>query len=82
MKLLKILELILILDEVAVRNEALISYKIIISQINPADNESELMDLMFRLSSSEYMNQRLSAINLIPAIYKYLNFNNKLTIVK
>jgi hypothetical protein len=79
---MKVLELILILDEFAVRNEALISYKAILSQINPTDIESELIDLIVKLSTSEYMNQRSSAINLIPSIYKFLNPISRLAVVK
>jgi hypothetical protein len=48
--------------------------KIILSQVNPSDFEADLLDMINRLSASEYINQKQSAINLISIIYK--NFNN------
>ena len=81
-KLFKILELLLILDEQSVRNEALITFKTILSQVNPADYEADLMDLINRLSSSEYINQRQSAINLIPVVFVHMSGNNKTNLVR
>ncbi len=81
-KLFKILELLLVLDELPVRKEAVMTFKSILSQLNPADFESELMDLITKLGSNEYMNQKQSAINLIPSIYLFVGINNKTTLVK
>lgn len=78
-KLFKILELLLILDEQSVRTEALITFKIILSLVNPSDYENDLVDLITRLANSEYANQRQSAINLISPVYKFLNSTNKNT---
>lgn len=59
------------------RNEALITFKTILSQINPVEHETELIEMVNRLANSEYSNQKQSAIHLIPAIYKFLNTSNK-----
>ncbi len=76
------MELLLVLDEQAVRNEALITFKIILSQINPQDFEAELMDLILKLGKSEYMSQRQSAVNLIPAVYSKMNQINKSILIR
>ncbi len=81
-KLFKILELLLILDETSVRNEALISIKTILSYVNPSDHEKDLIDLINRLNSSEYSNQKIAAINLTPTVFKYFNSGNKLALIK
>jgi hypothetical protein len=81
-KLLKILELLLVLDELPVRNEAVITFKAILSQLNPADFESELMDMILKLGGNEYMNQKQSAINLIPSVYLFVGSNNKALLIK
>jgi len=75
---------LLTLDELSVRNEALISFKKILSQINPQDNdiESLLMDLITRLLRSEYIIQRNSAINLITPVYKFMNQEHKLILIR
>ena len=81
-KLFKLLELLLILDEQSVRNEALITFKIILSHVNPKDYEADIMDLILRLGNSEYMNQRQSAINLIPVVFTFMSNNNKANLIK
>ncbi len=81
-KLFKLLELLLILDEQSVRNEALITFKIILSHVNPKDYETDIMDLILRLGNSEYMNQRQSAINLIPVVFTFMSNNNKANLIK
>ena len=81
-KLLKLLEVLLVIDEISVRNEALITFKIILSQINPSDLETEIMDLINRLSSSEYIHQKQTAIPIIPLVLKGFNNNNRLSLTK
>jgi hypothetical protein len=79
-KLFKILELLLILDELSVRNEALISFKIILSQVNPSEFENDLVEMLTRLALSDYANQKLSAINLIPSIFNSLSTSNRIVV--
>jgi hypothetical protein len=74
--------LLLVLDELPVRNEAVITFKAILSQINPTEFESELMELILKLGGNEYMNQKQSAINLIPSVYLYVNSTNKSNLTK
>ena len=81
-KLFKLLELLLVLDEYSMRNEALITFKSVLSQINPSEYEAELMDLLIRLSSSEYINQKQAAVNLIPAVFIFFGSNNKSNLIK
>jgi hypothetical protein len=82
LKILKILEILLVLDEQSVRNEALNSYKLILLQINPAEIENEIFDLIQRLLAKEYSTHKIPAINLIPAIYPFLSQSNKSIIIK
>jgi hypothetical protein len=81
-KILKILEILLVVDEQSVRNEALNSYKLILLQINPSDIEGEIIDLINRLLAKEYATHKIPAIDLIPTIYSYLSQSNKSIIVK
>ncbi len=74
--------MLLVLDELPVRNEAVITFKAILSQINPTEFESELMELILKLGGNEYMNQKQSAINLIPSVYLYVNSTNKSNLTK
>jgi hypothetical protein len=76
------LEILLILDEQSVRNEALNSYKLILLQINPVDIETEIFETIQRLLAKEYSSHKIPGINLIPAIYRYLSQSNKSAIVK
>jgi hypothetical protein len=55
----------------------MISFKILLSQINPGDLEKELMELLSRLAESDYSPQKQSAINMIPFIFKYVSKENK-----
>lgn len=82
LKILKILEILLVLDEQSVRNEALNSYKLILLQINPSEIENEIFDLIQRLLGKEYSTHKIPAINLLPAVYPFLNQSNKSIVIK
>lgn len=51
--------------------------KTILSNINITDFETELMELIGKLATSEYSNQKHSAIILIPVILKHMGTINK-----
>lgn len=55
----------------------MISFKFLLSQINPGDLENELMELLSRLAESDYSPQKQSAINLIPLIFRHVSKENK-----
>jgi len=76
------LEILLVVDEQSVRNEALNSYKLILLQINPTDLENDIIDLIQRLLSKEYVTHKIPAIYLFPVIYPYLSQSNKSIVVK
>ena len=82
LKILKILEILLVLDEQSVRNEALNSYKLILLQINPSEIENDIFDLIQKLLGKEYSTHKIPAINLLPAIYPFLNQSNKSIVIK
>lgn len=75
--LFKFLENLITSDDYPVRTEGLISFKFILSQVNPADYEVQLMELIRKLSKGEYVYYKLSAINLISTVYPYFNPENK-----
>jgi hypothetical protein len=75
--LFKFLENLITSDDYTVRTEGLISFKFILSQVNPADYEAQLMELIRKLSKGENVHYKLSAINLISTVYPYFNSENK-----
>jgi hypothetical protein len=75
--LFKLLENLITSDDYAVRNEGLISFRFILSQIIPAEYETQLMELIKKLSKSDYAHHKTSSLNLIPTIFSYFNPENK-----
>jgi hypothetical protein len=75
--LFRVLEMLIISDDYAVRNEGLISFKFILSQINPAEYEVQLMELTKKLSRGDYPHHKTSSLNLIPSIFPFITSENK-----
>lgn len=82
MKLFKALEMLLVLDEVQVRNEALKTFKIILEEVDVPELETELIELLTRLGAGEYISHKQSAINLVPILIGGITQKNKSIIVK
>lgn len=77
-ELLNIFEVILSIDEPGIRKEAINSLKNILNQIgNIKDIEKELMNLINKFYSSDDVNQKLSALNIIILVYQNLEESNK-----
>jgi len=55
----------------------MLTFKILFSQINPSEHESELMEFIRKFSDSEYYSQKKSAINIIPLLFKHVTKDNK-----
>jgi serine/threonine-protein phosphatase 2A regulatory subunit A len=75
--LFKILEMLLVVDDHFVRNEALISFKFILSQVSPSDHESELMELIKRLCKGDASCLQISGLHLISTLYTYFKNENR-----
>ena len=81
-ELLNIFEVILSIDEPGIRKEAINSLKNILNQIgNIKDIEKELMNLINKFYSSDDVNQKLSALNIIILAYQNLEESNKKTVI-
>ena len=81
-ELLNIFEVILSIDEPGIRKEAINSLKNILNQIgNIKDIEKELMNLINKFYSSDDVNQKLSALNIIILVYQNLEESNKKTVI-
>ena len=81
-ELLNIFEVILSIDEPGIRKEAINSLKNILNQIgNIKDIEKELMNLINKFYSSDDVNQKLSALNIIILVYQNLEENNKKIVI-
>ena len=55
----------------------MLTFKILFSQINPSEHESELMEFIRKFSDSEYCSHKKSAINIIPLLFKHVTKDNK-----
>ena len=81
-ELLNIFEVILSIDEPSIRKEAINSLKNILNQIgNIKDIEKELMNLINKFYSSDDVNQKLSALNIIILVYQNLEESNKKIVI-
>lgn len=81
-ELLNIFEVILSIDEPGIRKEAINSLKNILNQIgNIKDIEKELMNLINKFYSSDDVNQKLSALNIIILVYQNLEESNKKIVI-
>ena len=81
-ELLNIFEVILSIDEPGIRKEAINSLKNILNQIgNIKDIEKELMNLINKFYSSDDVNQKLSALNIIILVYQNLEENNQKIVI-
>ena len=81
-ELLNLFEVILNIDEPTIRKEAINSMENILKQIgNIKDIEKELMNLINKFYSSDDVNQKLSALNIIILVYKNLEENNKKIVI-
>ena len=81
-ELLNIFEVILGIDEPGIRKEAINSLKNILNQIgNIKDIEKELMNLINKFYSSDDVNQKLSALNIIILVYQNLEENNQKIVI-
>ena len=71
--LFSILENLLCVDEPNIRNETINSIKLICKAIpNISEIESDIIDIIKRLSQSQIENQKISALHLIAFIYELL----------
>ena len=81
-ELLNIFEVILSIDEPGIRKEAINSLKNILNQIgNIKDIEKELMNLINKFYSSDDVNQKLSALNIIILVYQSLEESNQKIVI-
>ena len=81
-ELLNIFEVILSIDEPGIRKEAINSLKNILNQIgNLKVIEKELMNLINKFYSSDDVNQKLSALNIIILAYQNLEESNKKIVI-
>ena len=77
-ELFNILEVILTIDEPFVIKETISSIKLIVKQIGKVSEiESDLMSMINNLYTSEDINQKKTAMNLLIFLFKDLNKNNK-----
>ena len=77
-ELFNLLEVILTIDEPFVINETINSIKLIVKQIGKVSEvENDLMSMINDLYTSEDINQKKSAMNLLIFLFKDLNENNK-----
>ena len=77
-EIFSILETLLCVDEVNIRNEAINALKAIVKEIgNVSEIENQIIDMINRLGKSENENQKISSINIISFIYMSLNEKNK-----
>ena len=77
-ELFNILEVILTIDEPFVIKETINSIKLIVKQIGKVSEiENDLMAMINNLYTSEDINQKKSAMNLLIFLFKDLNKNNK-----
>jgi hypothetical protein len=60
----------------------LLTFKILFSQINPAEHESELIEFVKKFGDSEYCSQKKSAINLTTLLFKHLSKDNKIILAE
>ena len=77
-ELFNLLEVILTIDEPFVRKETINTIKLIVNQIGKVNEiENDLMSMINNLYTSEDINQKKSAMNLLMFLFKDLNKNNK-----
>ena len=77
-ELFNILEVILTIDEPFVIKETINSIKLIVKQIGKiSEIENDLMSMINNLYTSEDINQKKSAMNLLIFLFKDFNKNNK-----
>ena len=60
----------------------MLTFKILLSQINPTEHENDLMEFIKKFGESEYCSQKKSAINIIPQLYKHVSKDNKKCLVE
>jgi serine/threonine-protein phosphatase 2A regulatory subunit A len=81
-ELFNLLEVILTIDEPFVRKETINTIKLIVNQIGKVNEiENDLMSMINNLYTSEDINQKKSAMNLLMFLFKDLNKNNKNTAI-
>jgi hypothetical protein len=56
--------------------------KNILTIVSPCDLEDDLMNLINRLATSEYLSQKHSMMNLVPLVYKWFQQKNREIILK
>ena len=77
-ELFNLLEVILAIDEPFVIKESINSIKLIVKQIGKVSEvENDLISMINNLYSTDDINQKKSAMNLLIFLYKDLNENNK-----
>ena len=84
-ELLNLFEVILNIDEPTIRKEAINSMENILKQIgNIKDIENDLINFIKKFYNGEEINQKITSINLIILVYKYLEDknNNKKILIK